>query len=1128
MKQFKPTSWSINNRTSIYILVAIIAIFGVWTYNKLQKERFPDIVIPTIYVATPYPGTSPADMENLITRPIEQQVKAISGVKKVTSSSVQDYSAISVEFNTGIRVEDAKQKVKDAVDKAKLPQDLPIKPTVMDINLSEIPILQVNLAGNYPMEKLKKWAEDLQDKIEGYSEITRADIIGALDREVKVDVDMYRMQAAKVSMQSIINAITYENMTISGGNVKVGEQSRAIRVVGQFVNADSIGNIVVKSAAGAPVYLKDIATVTLGFQKRESYARLDHAPVISLSVIKRSGENLINASDHVQEAVAELKKSEFPSDLKVTITGDQSVSTRNTLNDLLDSIIIGFILVTLILMFFMGTTNALFVALSVPISSLLAFMLMPLIGGMADFHYTLNMIVLFSFLLALGIVVDDAIVVIENTHRIFHQKHMTIVQAAKEAAGEVFVPVFAGTMTTIAPFFPLLFWPGIVGSFMFYLPITLILVLFMSLVVAFIINPIFAVSFMGKEGEDSERKNSKQYRNWMIALGAIALVFYLARNIGIGNLIVFIMIFITLNRYVFSKWIAAFQNKALPRFMHGYERLVRWIIVKRRPIYTLLIIGGVLVISVVVFIIRILIPQKVEFFPKGDPNFVYVYLEMPVGTDVSVTDSVTRILEKRVYSVIGENNTDVESVISNVAVGAGDPSDFNRATSSNKGKVTVAFKEFKYRKGPSTTKYLDEIREKMKGIPGAKITVDQERNGPPTGKPINIEISGDDYPTLIKLSKNVKSFIDSSGINGIEELKSNLEDKNPEIVVNVNRDKSNREGISTAQIGQELRWGVFGQDNPTKFKIGEDEYPIQVRYAPQYRDDINAIQNLDITYRDMNTGLIKQVPLRSVADVSYGTSFGGINRKNLKRVITLSSNLLTGYTPNEVVGNITQALKGMKVPQGYEIKMTGEQEDQQETASFLGFAGMLSIFLIFFILVLQFNSVSKPVIILTEILFSIIGVLLGFSIFGMTISIVMTGVGIVALGGIVVKNGILLVEFTDELRARGVRTTQAIVQAGRTRLTPVLLTASATMLGLVPLAIGMNIDFFTLFSRFDPQFFVGGESKTFWGPLAWTIIFGLFFATFLTLLVVPAMYMLNHRLKIWLKRRRLLPKGYRL
>jgi multidrug efflux pump subunit AcrB len=1125
MKEFKPTSWSINNRTSIYILIFIIGIFGVWTYNKLQKERFPDIVIPTIYVATPYPGTSPADMENLITRPIEQQVKAISGVKKVTSSSVQDYSAISVEFNTGIKVDVAKQKVKDAVDKAKLPQDMPIKPTVMDVNFSEIPIMQVNVSGNYPMDKLKNWAEDLQDKIESYPEITRCDLIGALEREVKIDVDMYRLQAAKLTMQNIINAVNYENMSISGGNIKVGEQSRSIRVEGQFVSADSIGNIIVKTATGAAVYIKDVAKVTEGFHERESYARLDHNPVISLSVIKRSGENLINASDHVADAVAELKKAEFPSDLKITLTGDQSVQTRNTLNDLLDSIIIGFILVTLILMFFMGTTNALFVALSVPISSLLAFMLMPLIGGALDFHYTLNMIVLFSFLLALGIVVDDAIVVIENTHRIFHNEHTTIVKAAKAAAGEVFVPVMAGTMTTIAPFFPLLFWPGIVGSFMFYLPITLILVLFMSLVVAFIINPIFAVTFMRKEEEGSQAKSNKQYRNWMIGILAVALLFYIGRNFGVANLLVFIALFITLNKFVFSKWIHRFQNNALPRFMRGYERLVRWIMVKRRPYYTLLTVFGLLIFAIVLFIIR---PPKVSFFPSGEPNFVYVYLEMPIGTDVSVTDSVTKVLEKRVYKVLGENNPNVESVISNVAVGAGDPMDFNKATASYKGKITVAFKEFKYRTGKSTTVYLDDIRQIMKGIPGARVTVDQERNGPPTGKPINIEISGEDYPTLIALSKDVKSFINASGIEGIENLKSNLEDKKPEIEVIVDRVKSNREGISTAQIGQELRWAIFGQDNPSKLKQGEDEYPIQVRYAPQYRNDINAIQNMVITYRDMNTGLIKQIPLSSVARVGYGNSFGGINRKNLKRVISLSSNVLTGYTSNTVVANIKKALVGYKIPQGYEIKMTGEQEDQQETSNFLGFAMMISIFLIFFILVLQFNSISKPIIIITEILFSIIGVLLGFSIFGMTISVAMTGVGIVALGGIVVKNGILLVEFTDELRARGVKTTQAIVQAGKIRLTPVVLTASATMLGLVPLAIGMNIDFFTLFSNFDPQFFVGGESKNFWGPLAWTIIFGLFFATFLTLLVVPAMYLINHRLKIWLKRRRILPRGYRL
>ena len=572
IKEFWLTSWAIDNKTSVYIMTVIITLAGIFAYNKLQKENFPDIVIPTVLVASVYPGTSPSDMENLVTRPIEKEIKSQSGVKKVTSSSNQDFSVITVEFNTDIDVADAKQKVKDAVDKAKpeLPTDMPTAPDVREINFSEFPIMSVNLSGNYSAERLKKYAEDLQDKIEGLPEITRVDIIGALDQEVQINVDMYKMQAAKITFQDIIRSISLENMTISGGTIPVGEMKRAVRVVGQYTNPNEIGNIVIKSATGGNIPLREIAEVVDGFKERESFARLDNKPVITLSVVKRSGENLIEASDKINAIVKEMETTQFPKDLKVNITGDQSNETRHTLNDLIGTIIIGFVLVTLILMFFMGTTNALFVGLSVPLSMFLAFLLMPVIEIFIPSDFTLNMIVLFAFLLALGIVVDDAIVVIENTHRIHHQFHWPIIKSAKAAAGEVFVPVLAGTLTTVAPFVPLLFWPGIIGKFMFYLPVTLILALMSSLIVAFLMNPVFAVSFMGKEGEENSPKARKTFLYTMIVLAVFAGLCYLAGWIGLANFTVFVMLFIALNKYVFTRWINGFQTRVLPAFMNLY------------------------------------------------------------------------------------------------------------------------------------------------------------------------------------------------------------------------------------------------------------------------------------------------------------------------------------------------------------------------------------------------------------------------------------------------------------------------------------------------------------------------------------------------------------------------------
>ncbi|TGE26313.1 efflux RND transporter permease subunit [Hymenobacter metallicola] len=1136
-KEFGPTSWSINNKTSIYIITLLLCVAGIFAYIKLGKEKFPDIVIPRIIVATIYPGTSPADIENLVTRQLEKEIKSVNGVKKINSTSNQDYCIVDVEFNSGVDVQYAKQLIKDAVDKAssELPNDLPTPPTVQEVNLSELPIMNVNLAGNLPAAQLKKLADDFQDKIEALPEITRVDIIGALEQQVNVDVDLYKLRAARLGFADIQGAIARENITVSGGSIDVGAQKRAVRVAGQYVRAADIADIQIKNLSGSAVRLGDIANVEDAFKDRESFARLDGKNAITLNVVKRQGENLIDASDKIK-AIVEDAKLTLPKELKITITGDTSNDTRVTLHDLINTIIIGFLLVTLILMFFMGTTNALFVGLSVPISMFLAFLLIPV------FDFSLNMIVLFAFLLALGIVVDDAIVVIENTHRLLHEHpELTTAQAAKYAAGEVFVPVLAGTLTTVAPFVPLLFWPGIVGSFMFYLPVTLIITLMSSLVVAFIMNPVFAVSFMEREDHHAEHSKPKVTRNlliWTAALVGLGVLFNLiginghaevnaaiapGASVGveaespgffrehghfIGNVLLFVAAFIWLNMFVFNKGIAWFQTKALPRFMDGYANLVRWSIS-----HPALVMIGVVVLFMASFVAVGIRQPKVDFFPKGDPKFIYTYLKMPVGTRVEVTDSIAKILEKRIYGVIGNNNPDVESVITNVAIGAADPGEASAAgtSQSNLAKVGVAFKELSERTGPATSMYMDKIREVVKGIPGAEISVDQESSGPPTGKPIAIEVIGEDYPKLAALSKDVITYINSKNIGGIEQLRSNLEDRNPEIAVNIDRTRANREGISTAQIGVEVRTAIYGSE-ASKFKTADDDYPIQVRYAKPYREDVDAIMNSPLTFRDA-TGQMRQVPISSVADVKYSTTYGGIKRKDVKRVITISSNVLNGFTGPDVARKVETALKAYPLPAGYTIKMGGAEEDQKETSDFLPLAGLGALALIFLILVVQFNSFSKPVIILSEVLFSIAGVFWGLAITGMNISIVMTGVGIIALAGIVVKNGILLVEFTDMLRSQGMPLREAIILAGRTRLNPVILTATAATLGLIPLAIGLNIDFYELFNSFEPHFFIGGESVTFWGPLAWTIIFGLVFATGITLLVVPVMYLISERLR---------------
>lgn len=1115
MKEFKPTSWSIDNRTSIFIITVLITLAGIMSYNSLPKEQFPDVVVPTIFVSTIYPGASPTDMEQLVTKPIEKQLKGIAGVKKVTSSSIQDFSSIIIEFNTNLDVVLCKNKVKDAVDKAKrdLPNDLLDDPEVTEFDISEIPIMNVNISGDFSLDKLKDYAEKLKDRIEEMREITRVDMVGTLDKEVQINVDKYKMAAAQLSFRDIENAIAFENMTISAGNVDIGGMTRSISIRGDFKNIEQIKNILVNSQSGAQLYLKDIAEVKMGYEEQESFSRLNGKNVIALNVIKRSGENLINASDKIKALVDEMKKGDFPPNLDVVITGDQSRATRVTLHDLINTIIIGFILVTIILMFFMGATNAIFVALSVPLSMFIAFMVLPSVG------FTLNMIVLFAFLLGLGIVVDDAIVVIENTHRIYNEEDIEIIPAAKKAAAEVFLPVLSGTATTLAPFFPLVFWGGIFGKFMHFLPVTIIITLTASLVVAYIINPVFAVWFMRRDGDHSSKVDPVKARRRTIAgyvLYGLALVYFYANgNMFMGNFMVTAALLVLLYRFVLTGLVERFQTKFWPAFQRLYAGFLEFAL--RRP-WTMLV--GMFLLLIGSCGITASREANIVLFPSADPNFIYVYLNMPVGTDVNVTDSLTRVMEEKVMEVLGPDNPIVESVIANVALNASEDQ-FDRSATSNKGKVGVAFVEYGKRNGVSTKALMDDIREATKGIiPGAEITVDQEQGGPPTPKPVSVEIRGDDFDQLSQVSMAVKRYLDSLAIPGVEELRSDLILSKPEINVQIDRDRANREGISTAQIGSEFRTAILGKE-ASKYRDGEDEVPINIRLQKDQRENINAVENLNITFRDMNMGgVLRSVPMAALADVKYRNTFAGIRRKDQVRMVTLSSNITAEYQPKQtqVVNAVKSALQALPAYEGVTVSFAGEDAEMMDAMNFLGRSLVISLFIILLILVTQFNSFGKALIILTEVIFSIIGVLLGMAIFEMDFSVIMMGVGIVALAGIVVRNGILLVEFTDHLRERGASVHDAIVEAGRIRMTPVLLTATAAILGLIPLAVGFNIDFESLFAHGDPKIYFGGDSVAFWGPLSWTIVFGLGFATFITLIILPVMYLKGWQLKEWWNR----------
>ncbi len=1122
-KEFKPTSWSVDNRTAVYVITIIITLFGLNTFITLPKEQFPDIVVPTISVATVYVGNSPKDIENLVTRPIEKQIKGITGAKinKINSTSQTDYSLIVVEFDTDVTPEDAKQKVKDAVDKAKtdLPTDLTTLPDVMEFSFSDMPIMFVNLSGDYDGVKLKQYAEKLQDRFETLSEINKADIVGAPEREFQINVDPLKMEQAMLSFDDVANAVAYENVDISGGQIEVAEMNRALRLKGQINSAQAIENLIIRTPRSGTVHLRDIATVKDTVKQKESYARLNGQNVITLNIVKRAGENLIDCATKVKAIVEEMKVSELPKDLNVVVTADQSKQAATSFHELVNTIIIGFILVLVILMFFMGVVNAFFVALSVPLSVFVAFLFLPAADLIVGTDVTLNFIVLFALLFGLGIIVDDAIVVIENTHRIYENGKVPILKAAKAAAGEVFIPVLAGTATTVAPFFPLLFWKGIIGKFMIYLPTMLIFTLLASLIVAFIINPVFAVSFMKPEGRAYEDKKSGIFKKWFwYAFIVIGIMLHLMGNHGMGNLSLFFAVMGVINRYLLRDAIHFFQERLLPAMMASYEKLLRYILKGWRPVY---IFTSVFFMFIISFLLLVVSKPDFPFFPSGQPNFIYVYLKLPVGTKAEETNKVLTELETKVYKTLerlkpGEEGSIVESIISNVAVNAANPMDNNKSSQSNLGRIQVSFVEFAKRPDTETKPYLDSIRTALKGIPGAQITVEQEGGGPPTDPPVNIEIAGDNFEDNAKVATDLYNFLDTNRVDGIDNLAMDVDLKNPEITLIVDKERAAIEGISSAQIGMAIRTALFGRE-VSKIKDGEDEYEVQLRYNDLVRNNINELINMRLTFRDFNTGRIKQVPISAVTRFDFTTTPGGIKRKDLKRTIQLQSNItdLTAITRinQDVKQRIDEFKSFYQLPEGVTISQSGESKQQAETNAFLGTALIISLGLIFLILVLQFNSLSKPFIVLSEILFSIIGVFLGFAFTGMTMPTIMVMVGIIGLAGIVIKNGILLIEFTDELRSRGMKTREAAIQAGKIRIIPVLLTAVATILGLLPLAIGFNIDFESLFTHLDPKIFIGGDSVVFWGPLAWTIIFGLIFSFFLTLLVIPSMYLISERLR---------------
>jgi multidrug efflux pump len=1139
-KEFGLSSWAINNKTTIYVMMAIILFLGISAYFSMPRENFPEIKETKIYVSSVFPGNTAEDIEKFITTPLEDKLKTLSNVVKINSTSQEDVSSIVIEFDEDIDVEFAKQKVKDEIETETSGEDWPIfngakvEPNVFALSMSEeIPILNINISGDYPIGKLKEYGEYLEDEIENLPEIKKVDIRGAQIREVEVAVDIYKMMAAKVSFNDVIGAINNGNITMSAGNLIASGQRRTIRVIGEITDPSDLENFVVKSDNGSPIYLKNIAAVYFKEKERTTYAREFGNPVVMLDVKKRVGKNMVAAAEKIKVIVEKAKKDIFPSNLKVTIANDQSSKTIGQVDDLVNNILFGIILVVTVLMFFLGFKNALFVGFAIPMSMFMSLMILNYLG------YTMNTMILFGLIMGLGMLVDNGIVVVENVYRLMDEEGIPRIEAAKRGISEIAIPIIISTATTIAAFIPLGLWPGVMGEFMIYLPITLSVVLGSSLFVAIFFNSVMVSQFMTIEDNDMPLKKIITLSIFITGIGFLILLFGGVYK-ALGSVMIFTAIMLWVYRFGLRKIANRFQTNTIPKWERIYEKILRGALKGYMPY--LLTIGTVilLIISFSGFGYSIGTQRtKIEFFPDNTPNQIIVYVEYPQGTDIEKTNIITKEIEDRVYRILddaeytdGAYNFLIESVVSQVGEGAGNPQTDGGSTAEmpNRGKITASMREYKYRRGADSELLRQKVQEALVGIfPGVLISVEKDANGPPAGAPINIEIEGPDYAELILVAEKMREFINTKNIAGIDELKIDVNKSKPSVQVEIDRQKAGELGVSAGQVGQILRNSIFGSKAGI-YKENGDDYDIYVRFNKEDRYSTSALFDQNIIFRDAASGKIKEIPISVIATQKNSSGFSAIKHKDSKRVVTVYSALAPGYTDaGAIVSNIRDEMKNFaKLPSDIKIDYTGQIEEQEKQMSFLLGAFFSGLGLIFLILIFQFNSVSKPAIIMLAIFLSLIGVFGGIVITGSAFVIMMTMMGIISLAGIVVNNGVVLLDYTqllidrkmiakgmddnDLLTADNVK--ESIIEGGRARLRPVLLTAITTILGLIPLAIGFNINFFTLFSEFNPNIYFGGDNVMFWGPLAWTVIYGLIVATFLTLVIVPILFFITHKIKL--------------
>jgi CzcA family heavy metal efflux pump len=1037
---------AVKQNIAVMVLSAVILIIGTYSYMTLPREAEPDVSIPHVFVSTNYRGVAPGDMETSITIKIENKLKGLDGVKNIKSVSAEGESLIDVEFLTGIDIDDALRKVKDKVDEAKgdLPTDLENDPSVFEVNISEMPILIYSLSGTCGLHCLKQIADDLEDEIEAVPGVLEANVTGGQEREIRIEVSADKLVYYGIAINALQAAVQGENSNTSGGAVHLGDGKFQLRVPGEFSSPEEFYGLVVASHNGQPVYLKEVATVFDGFKEESSRSRMNGLPAVNIAVKKRVGENIIAIAKEVEKILAQQQPA-WPGGTKITKVMDKAKDTETMVADLENNILTGLALVLTVIFFAMGFRNAVMVSLAIPFSMLLSFTILQMMG------ITLNMVVLFSLTLALGMLVDNAIVIIENIYR-FMEQGADRTEAAMKATSEVALPVIGSTMTTLAAFSPMLWWPGIMGDFMKYLPLTLIITLSSSLFVALVINPAFASLFMKSPAKAAQIES--------------------------------------------DSWEQPIEIKG--PLLRSYSGLLRFCL--RHPLALTACAIFAMIFMMQAWLLRVGLKTPVEFFPSTEPKGIYVNADMPEGADL---DYIDRILKQVEQAVAGKGGKDGPSDLKNVriiytkAVSASTGSSEFEANTPN--HVGIRFLDLAER-SESSRATVEQIRKRIAEIPGAKLTVALEAEGPPTGEPINLEIAGDNFAVLGEISKEIKKAL--AKLPHVEDIRDNFVEGTPSVRVRIDRQKAARFGLSTGMIGFALKAAYNGLI-VSSFRDGSDDYDITVQLPEKDRQVTDVLRELLLPAPGGTT-----VPLSTLADIDITGSMGSISRINGERVVTVKASVdETKVTGAVLRQQAEKLLAQMPLPPGCRITFTGENQDQQESEGFLSKAFAVALLLIFLILVTQFNSISQPFLIMTSVVLSMSGAFLGLMLYKMPFGVIMTGIGVISLAGVVVNNAIVLIDYTNLLRTRGIAVAEAVVAAGATRLRPVLLTAITTILGLVPMVTGVSYDFRNLAMSWV------SESSQFWQSMAVAVIFGLMAATFLTLVVVPVLYFLLERSK---------------